>query len=454
MKIHFIAIGGAVMHNLAIVLKRNGHEVTGSDDEIFEPSASRLREHGLLPPDYGWYPEKIKQDTDTVILGMHAREDNPELIKATEIGIDIKSFPEFLYDQTKDRLRIVIGGSHGKTTITAMIMHVLRFNHYEFDYMCGSKLEGFETMVGLSEKSKIAVFEGDEYLSSAIDRRPKFHLYKADLAVINGISWDHINVFPDFDEYLEQFRLFADSITKNGKLVYFSEDALVNNIAGKSRDDIKKIPYRVHGYFQNKKGFFAATHNRVQKMNIFGEHNMQNLSAAKAVCSEIGISDNDFYAAMESFRGPHKRMELLSSGDRAIVYSDFAHAPSKVKATVEAIAERYPSHRIVACLELHTFSSLNQDFIENYRSSLNEADESYVYYNPHALKLKKMRMLDNNRIRESFGNDNLKVMDDSDQLFYDIYENAGKESVYLFMSSANFNGNDLKAFAAKLTGDD
>jgi len=450
MRIHFIAIGGAVMHNLAIALHKNGHDVSGSDDEIFEPSASDLDRYGLLPPEKGWYPGKISTDIDTVILGMHARNDNPELMKAQDLGLTVKSFPEYLYNQARNKKRVVIGGSHGKTTITSMIMHVLKSCNKKFDYMVGSKVDGFDTMVNLSEDSEIAVFEGDEYLSSALDRRPKFHVYKADIAVINGISWDHINVFPDFNTYLEQFRVFADTISENGKLVYFSDDALVNNIAEGAREDIIRLPYSVHGYFQNRKGFFAATHNRVQKMEIFGEHNMQNLSAALAVCRELGINEDVFYHAAGSFKGSCKRLELLSRGETCAVYLDFAHAPSKVKASVDAVAERYPRHRLVACLELHTYSSLNEDFLRNYKNSLDEADSSFVYYNPHALEVKRMKMLDKEKVKHSFGNDNLIVINDSDELFYKIKEETGPDTVYLFMSSGDFNGYDLVSFARDL----
>lgn len=438
------------MHNLAIALYRNGHDVSGSDDEIFEPSASRLEEYGLLPPEPGWHPDKITGDIDSVILGMHARKDNPELKRAQELQLEIKSFPEYLYEQTRSKKRVVVGGSHGKTTITSMIMHVLRSCGREFDYMVGSVVEGFDTMVNLSENSEIAVFEGDEYLSSAIDSRSKFHLYKADIAVINGISWDHINVFPSFDTYLEQFRIFTDTISNNGKLIYFGDDALVKNIAETSRGDIKRIPYTVHGYFQNSKGFFAATHNRIQKMEVFGEHNMQNMSAARIVCEELGISDDEFYNAIGNFRGSGKRLQLLNRSDNNAVYLDFAHAPTKVRATVEAVAERYPGYRLIACLELHTYSSLNEEFIKNYKNSLSEADLSFVYYNPHALKIKKMKMLNKQNVKKAFGNDKIAVLDDSDELFYKIKEAAGPYTVYLFMSSGDFNGYNINDFASGL----
>jgi len=450
MRIHFIAIGGAVMHNLAIELHRKGHDVSGSDDEIFEPSSGRLKAYGLLPQEDGWHPERITGEIDIIILGMHARSDNPELVRAREIGIEIQSFPQYLYEQTKNKKRIVIGGSHGKTTITSMIMHVLKECNMEFDYMVGSQLDGFDSMVGLSDNSQVAVFEGDEYLSSAIDPRPKFHVYRADLAVINGISWDHINVFPSFDNYLEQFRVFTDSISEGGKLIYYKGDPLVENIAEGARPDIQTVPYSIHGYFQNRKGFFAATHSRVQEMKVFGEHNMQNLSAALMVCKELGISDDDFYESMGRFSGSGKRLQLLSESEECAIYIDFAHAPSKVRATVNAVSERYPDRRLVACLELHTYSSLNEDFINNYRDSLCEADKSYVYFNPHAIEIKRMHMLNKQKVKQSFGKGNISIIDDSDELFYKINEEAESGTVYLFMSSGDFNGFSLESFAEEL----
>lgn len=303
MRIHFIAIGGAVMHNLAITLHKKGYDVTGSDDEIFEPSKSRLESYDLLPHKGGWDPGNITKEIDTIILGMHAREDNPELVKARELDIPIMSFPEYLYEQTKDKKRIVVGGSHGKTTTTAIIMHVLKSSGISFDYMVGSSIDGYETMVGLSDDSKLAVLEGDEYLTSTIDKRPKFHLYKPDIAIITGIAWDHMNVFPTFENYIEQFRIFTEKISSGGSLIYFDGDIEAKKIALALRDNIRKIPFKVHGYFQNKIGFYAATHNRIVPVKIFGEHNMQNLSAAREVCIETGIAEDDFYEAIKSFKG-------------------------------------------------------------------------------------------------------------------------------------------------------
>ena len=370
MKVHFIAIGGAVMHNLAIALHNKGYIVTGSDDEIFEPSRSRLNKYHLLPKKYGWDPGLITPETDTVILGMHAKSDNPELLKARELGIKIMSFPEYLYEQTKDKKRIVVAGSHGKTTTTAMIMHVFRFLGIKFDYMVGSQIDGFETMVGLSDEARIAVFEGDEYLTSALDKRPKFHLYMPDIAVLNGIAWDHMNVFPTFENYIGQFRIFTEKISEGGSLIYFEGDPEVKKIALASGRNIKKIPYKVHGYFQNKAGFFAATHNRVVPVKIFGEHNMQNLSAAREACFAAGVADDDFYEAIKSFEGTSRRLQKLKENEKGTVYLDFAHSPSKVKATVEAIVSRYPKREIIACLELHTYSSLSSDFLPLYNGTL------------------------------------------------------------------------------------
>src|ERR1035437_7856842 len=317
MRVHFIAIGGSVMHNLAIALHNKGYIVTGSDDEIFEPSRSRLEKYGLLPEKWGWDPVVVTKDVDAVILGMHAKSDNPELIKARELRIKIMSFPEYLYDHTKDKKLIVIAGSHGKTTTTAMIMHVFRVLGIKFDYMVGSQIDGFETMVGLSDEAQIAVFEGDEYLTSALDKRPKFHLYMPDIAVLNGIAWDHKNVFPTFDNYTDQFRLLTESICEDGSLIYFDDDPEVKKIALASKGKINKIPYRVHGYFQNKTGFYAATHNRVVPVRIFGEHNMQNLSAAKEVCLACGVSEDDFYEAIKSFEGTSRRLQKLKDIGRA-----------------------------------------------------------------------------------------------------------------------------------------
>ncbi len=443
MKVHFIAIGGAVMHNLAIALHNKGYTVTGSDDEIFEPSRSRLDRYGLLPEAYGWHPGRINAETDTVILGMHAKPDNPELLKAHELGIKIMSFPEYLYEQTKEKKRIVVAGSHGKTTTTAMIMHVLKYLGIKFDYMVGSQIDGFETMVGLSDEAQIAVFEGDEYLTSPLDKRPKFHLYMPDIAVLNGIAWDHMNVFPTFENYIDQFRIFVEKISEGGSLIYFDGDSEVKRIALSSGKNIKKIPYKVHGYFQNKTGFFAATHNRVIPVKIFGEHNMQNLSAAMKACLAAGISEDDFYEAIESFEGTSRRLQKLNENEKGLIYLDFAHSPSKVKATVDAIVSRYPKREIIACLELHTYSSLSNDFLPLYKGTLANASVAFVYFNPHAIQLKKLKSLSKEDVGNAFGGENIKVYDNSEEMFSFIKAQNYSCPVYLFMSSGNFDGYDI-----------
>ncbi len=449
-RVHFIAIGGAVMHNLAIALHKKGYSVSGSDDEIFEPSRSRLASYGLLPSTSGWDPERITGGIDSIILGMHAKADNPELIKARELGIKIMSFPEYLYEQTKNKRRIVVSGSHGKTTTTAMIMHVLKNSGISFDYMVGSSIDGFETMVGLSEDSEIAVFEGDEYLTSPLDRRPKFHLYKPDIAVITGIAWDHMNVFPTFENYVDQFSIFISTITGKGSLIYFGDDIEAKVLATEAREDIQKIPYKTHGYFQNKTGFYAATHNKVVPLKIFGEHNLQNLSAAREACLRAGVTEDQFYKAIETFEGTSRRLQKINETKKGIVYLDFAHAPSKVKATINAVAERYPDREIVACLELHTYSSLNSEFLPQYSGTMAKATHSFVYFNPHTVAMKKLTLLSKEHIGEFFGSGAPEVFDNSTEMFRKIKNLNVKNPVYLLMSSGDFDGTDLRGLAIDL----
>ncbi len=451
MRVHFIAIGGAVMHNLAIALRLKGFTVTGSDDEIFEPARSHLASHKLLPEKYGWYPERITSDIDTIILGMHAKADNPELVKAIESGIKIMSFPEFLFEQTKDKKRIIVAGSHGKTTTTAMIMHVLKTLGMKFDFMVGSSISGYETMVSLSDDSTIAVLEGDEYLTSPVDRRPKFHLYMPDIAVLNGIAWDHMNVFPTFENYVKQFRIFVEKITSGGTLVYYADDPEVKKIA-EAATDIKKIPYRIHGHFQNKTGFYAASISRTIPLNFFGEHNMQNLSAAKEACLAAGISEDDFYDSIQSFEGTSGRLQKLNENERGLFFYDFAHSPSKVKATVEAVAARYPGKNIIACFELHTFSSLSKEFLPFYKGTMEKAKSAFVYFNPHQFELKKLPSLSKEAVKEAFSGQNLAVYDNSGEMFEYIKSSHFPSPVYLFMSSGDFDGCDLKKLSEELLG--
>jgi UDP-N-acetylmuramate: L-alanyl-gamma-D-glutamyl-meso-diaminopimelate ligase len=450
MKVHFIAIGGAVMHNLAISLHKKGIIVTGSDDEIFEPSRSRLASYGLLPEKDGWDPDHITSDIDNVILGMHARADNPELAKAIDLGLKIMSFPEYIYEQTKNKMRIVVAGSHGKTTTTAMIMHVLKYSGRKFDYMVGSSVDGYETMVSLSDESDIAVLEGDEYLTSPVDKRPKFHLYHPDIAIINGIAWDHMNVFPTYENYFEQFRKFAETITPGGMLIYFERDQEAKQVADSVRNDIKVIAYQTHGYFINKQGFFAATHNRVTEMRIFGEHNMQNLSAAKEACIASGITEDTFYSAISTFSGTSRRLQKIKESEKGIVFLDFAHAPSKVKATVEAVAERYPSNELIACLELHTFSSLSRNFLPQYLGTMDKAAFPFVYFNPHALEHKKLPPITIEQVKEAFGDRRIQVFTDSKELFSSIRKIKTVNPVFLIMSSGDFNGVDFDSLSEEL----
>lgn len=438
------------MHNLAIALLRKGYEITGSDDEIFEPSRSRLAARGLLPEVPGWHPEKINRDIDMVILGMHARADNPELVKAADLGLKIMSFPEFLREQTKNKKRIVVAGSHGKTTTTAIIMHVMKTLGVRFDYMVGSSIEGYETMVSLSDDSEFAVLEGDEYLTSPIDRRPKFHLYMPDIAIINGIAWDHMNVFPTFENYVDQFRIFTDKISPGGTLVYFEDDPEVRKVAESARNDIRKVPYRVHAHFQNKTGFYAVTVNRTIPLQFFGWHNMQNLSAAREACLAAGISEDRFYDAIGSFTGTSGRLQLVKENEKGTFYCDFAHSPSKVKATVEAVAERFPGRDLVACFELHTFSSLSKNFLPLYKGSLEKATRAIVYFNPSQFAMKKLEPLSRDMVKEGFGGSNVTVVDDSSSMTDHLKEMKLKSPVWLFMSSGDFGGCNLESLAEEL----
>jgi UDP-N-acetylmuramate: L-alanyl-gamma-D-glutamyl-meso-diaminopimelate ligase len=452
MRIHFIAIGGSAMHNLAMALHQKGYEITGSDDEIFEPSKSRLAAYGLLPEKVGWDPDRIRPDLDAVILGMHARENNPELIKARELGLKIFSYPEFLYEQTRDKTRVVIGGSHGKTTITSMIMHVLRENHVAFDYMVGAQIEGFETMVGLSENTGIAIFEGDEYLSSPTDLRPKFHLYHPHIAVLSGIAWDHINVFPTFEGYVEQFRKFAQLIEPGGTLYYYSGDPYLREIAGEQHH-IHSEGYNIHPYITEDHTTFLKAGEREIRLKIFGEHNLQNISAAKSVCQALGVSDEQFYRAIRTFSGAARRLEILSENDQTTVFRDFAHSPSKLQATTRAVKQQFPERRLIACMELHTFSSLKKEFLPHYNGSMDEADLAFVYYNPRTVEHKKLEPITPELVSEGFQKTGLQVFTDSGELFDLLEKMDWKESNLLMMSSGNFDGKDLPVFALKITGD-
>ncbi|WP_316815356.1 UDP-N-acetylmuramate--L-alanine ligase [Pedobacter nyackensis] len=448
MRIHFIAIGGSAMHNLAIALHKKGYRVTGSDDAIFEPSSSRLARHGLLPEEMGWDEANITADLDAVILGMHALTDNPELLKAQELGVKIYSYPEYIYEQTKDKLRVVIGGSHGKTTITSMILHVLNFYERDFDYLVGAQLAGFDTMVKITNEAPLIVIEGDEYLASPIDRRPKFHLYKANLAVISGIAWDHINVFKTYADYTRQFELFIDTIEPGGKLIYCSADKDLEAIVKNSKADIEKIAYAIPAHVV-KDGITYLLPDETP-LKVFGDHNLMNLNAAKSICAELGIDSKQFDAAIGSFTGAAKRLELLLSEAETNVYKDFAHSPSKLKATIEAVKAQFPNRKLVACIELHTFSSLNKDFLVQYADTMSAADIAIVYIDKKTFQHKKLDPFTKIDVQTAFNCPGLLFFDNSELLKEYLLKVNFYRSNLLLMSSGNFGGVDLVKLAREL----
>ena len=450
-KVHLIAIGGSAMHNMALALNEKGFIVSGSDDEINEPSKSRLLKFNLLPKEIGWFPEKITKDISAVILGMHARADNPELIKAKELGLKIYSYPEYIYESTKDKMRIVIGGSHGKTTITAMILHVMHYHHIETDFLVGAQLTGFETMVNLTKTSKYAVIEGDEYLASPIDRRPKFHLYKPNIAVLSGIAWDHINVFPTFENYIEQFKIFINLIEPNGNLIYCSNDKVLEEVCSSSSNTkISKWPYSIPNH-EIINGLTYLIDNDIKyPLQIFGNHNLMNLTAARLACNQMGINNQLFYEAIQSFTGAAKRLELVFKTGTFNFYKDFAHSPSKLKATTDAVKQQFPERKIIACMELHTFSSLTEDFLNEYKNSMNLADEAIVYYNPHTISHKKLKEISPEQVHTCFNRKDLIVFTKSEELTNYIKTKNFNNSVLLMMSSGNFDGVDFTMLANEL----
>lgn len=448
-RIHFIAIGGAAMHNLALALHQKGYKISGSDDEINEPSRSRLKAAGMLPQADGWFPEKITKELDGVILGMHARADNPELIRATELGIPIYSYPEFLYKHSKDKVRVVIGGSHGKTTITAMILHVLRSQNIDFDYMVGAKLDGFDTMVRISE-APLIVLEGDEYLSSPVDRRPKFHLYQATIGLISGIAWDHINVFPQYEDYVKQFSIFAEGIPSTGKLIYCENDPEVKTVCSSSAIKAGKMAYGLPKHRIVNGVTILETAQGDVPLQVFGDHNLMNMEGARLVCNQLQVSDQAFFAAISGFKGAARRLELLQRNETVAVFKDFAHSPSKLKATTEAVRQQFPSRKLVACMELHTFSSLNENFLAQYAGSMDTADLAIVYFNPHTIAHKKLKEISPEMVRKAFQNEKIKVYTDSTILRKDLTAIDSSNSVFLLMSSGTFDGMDLDLLAKEI----
>ncbi len=451
MRVHFIAIGGAAMHNLAIALHLKGYQVTGSDDAIYEPSKTRLANHQLLPKEEGWYPDMITNGIDAIILGMHARIDNPELIKAQELGIPIYSYPAYIYEQSINKKRIVVGGSHGKTTITSMILHVLKFYNLSFDYLVGAQIEGFDNMVKISD-APIIVIEGDEYLASPIDRRPKFHLYKAHVGIISGVAWDHINVFPTFENYKEQFSLFIDTIEDNGQLIFCQEDEVLTDLVEKHqfKKTLGLIPYKTPNFeIKNGLTYILASTGNVE-LNVFGRHNLMNLTAAKLACKEIGIAEDDFYTAIKSFKGAAKRLEVLSKTKNSVIFKDFAHSPSKLKATIVAVKEQFPNRKLIACIELHTFSSLNPDFLQEYKDTMNGADFALVLMEEKSFIIKKIKPFSQDVVKQSFNNDCLEFFNSSEKLKNYIESIFQDDCNLLLMSSGNFGGIDLNLLATNL----
>ena len=451
MHYHFIAIGGSAMHNLAIALHLKGEKVTGSDDEIFSPSKERLSKYGILPMQTGWSTEKVTSSVDTIILGMHARVDNPELLKAKELNIPIFSYPEFIYEQTKNQIRVVIGGSHGKTSITSMILHVLSKQNIDHNYMVGAKLEGFECMVKLSNDVEIAIIEGDEYLSSPIDRRPKFHLYRPNIAVISGIAWDHINVFPTFENYVDQFNIFANKIDQNGYLIYCQEDKELMKMVQSNTYKCNLIPYKTHPHeIQNNITYLTPNNQFKYPIEIFGNHNLQNLKAAQIVCEKLDVNPEKFYLSIADFKGASKRMELVIKNQNFSFYKDFAHSPSKLKATTLALKKQFPNRTLIACMELHTFSSLNLDFLELYKNTMSAADSAYVYFNKDTIRHKRLDDFSKNDVYNAFGSSNVKVFTSSKDLEKELYSKKWLNSNLLMMSSGNFDGLDFKKLGDKI----
>ena len=444
MRVHFIAIGGSAMHNLALALHHKGYEVSGSDAAIFEPSKSRLAKYDLLPLELGWFPKKIDTQLDAVILGMHAKPDNAELLKAQELGLKIYSYPEFLYEQSKEKTRVVIGGSHGKTTITSMILHVLHYHDREVDFMVGAQLPGFETMVHLTEENDFILLEGDEYLSSPIDRRPKFHLYKPNIALISGIAWDHVNVFPTYENYVEQFEIFADSISRGGILVYNEEDAEVKRIAEAATAPTRKHAYTTPEYSIEDGETLLETPEGPMPISVFGKHNLSNLAGAKWICQHMGIDEDDFYEAIASFEGAAKRLEKIGETASNIAFKDFAHSPSKVAATTKAVKNQFPDRKLFACLELHTYSSLNAEFIKGYKGALDAAEEAVVFYSPEAVAVKQLEAISKEQIEVAFDRDDLIIFTDAEAFKTYLKQQQFDNAVLLLMSSGNYGGLDFE----------
>ena len=439
------------MHSLAIALKNNGHEVTGSDDAIFDPSLTQLQKAEICPEQMGWYPDKINKELDAVIIGMHAKKDNLELLAAQNMGLPLFSYPEFIAQYSRNKTRVVIGGSHGKTTISAMVLHVLNYHRKSVDYVIGAQLEGFENSVFLSESNDFIILEGDEYLSSPIDPRPKFHHYKPQIALISGIAWDHVNVFKTETNYNLQFEIFIESITAGGVLVFNEDDDTLRKLAGDTQNTIRKEPYSILDHSISEGVTYLETDEGPIPLSVFGNHNLSNLSGAKWICQLMGVDEDDFFQAISTFKGASKRLELLSKGKASYLFKDFAHAPSKVKATTIAVKEQFPDFKLVACLELHTYSSLDPSFIVHYRNSLEKADLPIVFYDPEALRIKNRPPISPEEIVVAFDQPKLRVFIEPQKLKDYLLELDYHQKVLLMMSSGNYGGLDWESLIAKLS---
>ncbi len=442
--IHFIAIGGAIMHQLAIALKKQGFVVTGSDDEINDPAKSNLKEHGLLPDQFGWFPEKIKSNLNAIVLGMHARADNPELLAAQKAGIPIYSFPQYVYEVSKNKKRIVIAGSHGKTTITSMVMHIMKACGYDFDYLVGAKVPGFEQSVRLSDAPYI-ILEGDEYPASVVEKRPKIFFYKPHISILSGVAWDHINVFPTYENYFSQFKQYLEGLDALTKLIYNSEDPEVCRVVAESGQNLITQPYATPAFKYADGQPIVAHGGKDYALSIFGRHNVQNVQAAIKVCKEIGITETQALEAIASFTGAARRLEKVFETPQLSVFRDFAHAPSKLKATLNAVREAYANHYLVACFELHTFSSLTAEFLSEYAHSMDSADTSIVYYSNHTLELKKLPPLAPETVVAHFQRNDLLAINNKEALYEKVHalsKNNGKPVFLLLMSSGTFDGID------------
>ncbi len=444
MRYHLIAIGGSAMHNIALALWENGHEVSGSDDEIYNPARDRLASKGLLPVQQGWFPEKIQSGLDAVILGMHARADNPELLRALELGLPVFSYPAFLYEHAKDKIRVVVAGSHGKTTTTSMILHFLKQAGRDFDYLVGAQLEGFETMTRLS-KAQLMVLEGDEYFASALDPVPKIYHYKPHMAILTGVAWDHINVFPTFEDYLAAFRHFLETVEPGGRVWYDVRDPHLRKLAAEAPSRIECIPYEPLQAELSDGQFWISAKEGKAPTTLIGQHNFANLQAAWLVCNSLGLSGEEMLAAIPGFKGASKRLQVLEERPGFSSYLDFAHAPSKVRATVEAVKGRHPGRRLVAVLELHTFSSLNPLFLPEYAGAMEAADQAAVFFSPHTLEMKKLPPLETAQVQTAFQRPDLAVITDPASLGLWAGSQKGEDDVvFLWMSSGNFGGLDIR----------